>query len=108
MDKSGLTAEFKIKNTGKVVGKAVPMMFLTFPEKIRDYPEYIFKGFEKVEIKPGETETVKILADDHALSYFNVKQNKYVRVNEGIIKVYISDNGDPDDAKLNAEIKASY
>ena len=108
MDKSGLTAEFKIKNTGKVVGKAVPMMFLTFPENIGDYPKYIFKGFEKVEIKPGETETVKILADDHALSYFNVTQNKYVRVNEGIIKVYISDNGDPDDAKLNAEIKASY
>ena len=108
MDESGLTAEFEIKNTGNVVGKAVPMMFLTFPKNIGDYPEYIFKGFEKIEIQPGKTETVKILADDHALSYFNVKQNKYVRIKEGIIQVYISDNGDPSKAKLYSSINANY
>ena len=108
MNKEGLTAEFKVKNTGDVKGKAVPMMFLTFPESIGDYPEYIFKGFEKVEIEPGKTKTVKILADDHALSYFNVDKNKYVRVNNGKIKVYISDNGDPSNAKLKSEIDSKY
>ena len=108
MDKNGLTAEFKIKNTGDRTGKAVPMMFLTFPESIGDYPPYIFKGFEKVEIQPGQTETVKILADDHALSYFNEHQNKYVRVNEGKIKVFISDNAEPSNSKLSSEIDASF
>ena len=108
MNQDGLTAKFNIKNTGSVKGKAVAMMFLTFPENIGDYPEYIFKGFEKIEIEPGQTKTIKIIADDHALSYFNVAQNKYVRVNEGIIKVSISDNGDPSQAKLNGEINANY
>ena len=108
MNGNGLTATFKVKNTGSVTGKAVPMMFLTFPNTIGDYPSYIFKGFEKVEIKPGETETVSITADDHALSYFNVEQNKYVRVDDGTIKVYISDNGDPSQYKLNADINAKY
>ena len=108
MNKDGLTAEFKVKNTGDRAGKAVPMLFLTFPESIGDYPPNIFKGFEKVEIQPGQTETVKILADDHALSYFNESQNKYVRVNEGKIKVYISDNADPSQFKLNSEIDANY
>ncbi len=109
MDKKGLTAEFKVKNTGDRAGKAVPMMFLTFPSSIGDYPPYIFKGFEKVEIQPGKTETVKILADDHALSYFNVKQNKYVRVNEGEIEVSISDNADPNNAKkLTSKVDAKY
>jgi beta-glucosidase len=108
MNKDGLTAEFKVKNTGDRAGKAVPMLFLTFPENIGDYPPNIFKGFEKVEIQPGQTETVKILADDHALSYFNESQNKYVRVNEGKIKVYISDNADPSQFKLNSEIDANY
>ena len=108
MNKSGLTAEFKIKNNGKIKGKAVPMMFLTFPDSIGDYPEYIFKGFEKIELEPGQTETIKILADDHALSYFNVKENKYVRVKNGKIKVYISDNGDPSQAKLQDEVDASF
>ena len=108
MNKDGLTAEFKVKNTGDRAGKAVPMLFLTFPESIGDYPPNIFKGFEKVEIQPGQTETVKILADDHALSYFNESQNKYVRVNEGKIKVYISDNADPSQFELNSEIDANY
>ena len=108
MNVSGLTAEFKVKNIGNVTGKAVPMMFLTFPESIGDYPEYIFKGFEKIELEPNETKTVKIFADDHALSYFNVDENKYVRVKDGIIKVAISDNGDPSKSKLNKEINAKY
>ena len=106
MNENGLTAEFEIKNNGKIKGKAVPMMFLTFP--IEDYPEYIFKGFEKIEIQPGKTATIKILADDHALSYFDVQENKYVRVKKGKIKVYISDNGDPTKTKLKDEIDASY
>ena len=108
MEEKGLTAEIKIKNTGDVGGKAVAMMFLTFPESIGDYPKYIFKGFEKIEIQPGQTKTLKILADEHSLSYFNVEKNKYVRIKEGKIKVYISDNGDPSQAKLSAEINANY
>ena len=106
INNDGLTAEFKIKNTGSIVGKAVAMMFLDFPDSIGDYPKNIFKGFEKVEIQPGETASVKIFADDHALSYFNVKENKYVRV-KGNIKVYISDNADPSKFKLNGEVNAS-
>ena len=106
INNDGLTAEFKIKNTGSIVGKAVAMMFLDFPDSIGDYPKNIFKGFEKVEIQPGETASVKILADDHALSYFNVNENKYVRV-KGNIKVYISDNADPSKYKLNGEVNAS-
>ena len=108
MDEKGLTAEMKIKNTGDVEGKAVAMMFLTFPESIGDYPKYILKGFDKIEIHPGQTKTLKILADEHSLSYFNVEQNKYVRIKEGKIKVYISDNGDPSQVKLSAEINANY
>ena len=108
MSKEGLTATFKIKNTGNVAGKAVGLLFLSFPDTIGDYPKYIFKGFEKVEIQPGQTESVSITVDDHGLSYFNVSENKYVRVNEGKINVYISDNGDKDDAKLTAEVDASF
>ena len=108
MSKEGLTAEFNIKNESPIDGQAVPMMFLTFPKSIGDYPEHIFKGFEKVEIKSNETKKVKIMADDHALSYFNVTQNKYVRVSEGKIKVYIAENGDLSETKLMAQINANY
>ncbi len=108
MKEEGLFAEFDVKNDGDVSGSAVPMMFLSFPDSIGDYPKYIFKGFEKVEIEPGETKNVIIKADAHALSYFNVKENKYVRVSDGTIEVYIAENGDPSQAKLSAEISSKY
>ena len=104
INKEGLNAEFNVKNIGSVSGSAVPMMFLTFPDNIGDYPKYIFKGFEKIEIEPGKIKNVNIKADDHALSYFNVEENKYIRIKEGKIKVYIGENGDPLQAKLRTEI----
>jgi len=97
-----------VKNTGTVNGSAVPMLFLTFPDYIGDYPKYIFKGFEKIELNPGEIKDVTIKADAHALSYFNVGENKYVRVDKGKIKVYIGENGDPLQAKFMAEIDCKY
>ena len=108
MNKEGLKATFYVTNNSTVTGSAVPMMFVTFPESIGDYPKYIFKGFEKVEIKEGEKKKVEILADDHALSYFNLKAKNYVRVNEGVIKVSIAENGDPDQSLLSGEIDAKY
>ena len=108
IDKDGLKSTFNVCNVGKVIGKAVPMMFITFPEYIGDYPEYILKGFEKVEVDVNETKEVTIIADDHALSYFDVNKNNYVRVNSGMIKVYIAENGDPKQAKLSYEIDAKY
>ena len=108
MNKEGLTAQFMVKNNGSFLGSAVPMMFLTFPKNIGEYPEYIFKGFEKTEIEPGEIKTVIIKVDEHALSYFNVEKNNYVRVSQGKIKVYIGENGDPKDYRLSMEIDSKY
>ena len=108
MTKEGLIAEFKVKNVGSVTGSAVPMIFLTFPDSIGDYPKYIFKGFDKVELTPGEQKTISITVDDHALSYFNVEKNQYVRVNNGIIKVYLAENGNPNEKILEAEIDSKF
>ena len=108
MTKDGLIVELNVKNIGPVSGSAVPMVFLTFPDSIGDYPKYIFKGFEKVELNPEETQKVSITVDDHALSYFNVEQNKYVRVNDGMIKVYVAENGNPDESKLQGEIDSKF
>ena len=108
MEEKGLTATVNVKNAGKMKGSAVVLLYLTFPSEIGDYPEYILKGFEKVEVDVGKTKSVEIFADDHALSYFSEKDNNYVRVKSGKIKVYIGKNGNPSDAILNAEIDADY
>ena len=108
MDIKGLKAKFSVKNNSSEPGQAVPMLFLTFPESIGEYPKHIFKGFEKVNINPWETKSVTIEVDDHALSYFNVEKNSYTRVDNGIIKVCIAENADPSKDEFCEEIDAKY
>ena len=54
-----LTATFNVKNEGDFDGDVVPMLFLKFPtiDEYGDdgYPSKLFKGFDKVFIKSGET-----------------------------------------------------
>jgi len=104
ISEKGLTIEFNVTNVGPRKGQAVPMIFLSFP--IENYPKYIFKGFEKVKLDVNETNRVSIFVDDHALSYFN--NNKYTRVNNGTIEVYIAENGNITDSTLNLSIEANY
>ena len=83
MTKEGLIAEFKITNIGSFSGSAIPMMFLTFPENIREYPKYIFKGFEKIDVDIGETKNVSIIADAHLFLNLMLKKMNIL----GLIKV---------------------
>jgi beta-glucosidase len=92
-----LTATFKVKNTGSVDGDAVPMLFLKFPDSVAsdsqngEYPSKLFKGFEKVFVKAGETNSVTITVDEHALSYYSVSKSAFV-LPSGTYKVYIGHN----------------
>ena len=92
MDVNGLKTKFTVKNTGSVDGDAVPMLFLKFPDGIfakDEYPEKLFKGFDKVFVKAGGTKEVTITVDDHALSYYDVGLKKFVRPDKGKYEVYI-------------------
>ena len=104
MKKKGLTVKFKVKNTGKYKGKVVPMVFLKFP--IDNYPEKVFKGFDKKSIKSGSSSTFKIVIEDHDLSYYDVSKSDYVRPTSGDFTVYVGENAR--DIKLTKTIGANY
>jgi beta-glucosidase-like glycosyl hydrolase len=105
-----LVATFSVKNKGTIDGDAVPMLFLHFPDTIKsdcdggDYPNKLFKGFEKVLVKAGQTNTVKITVDEHALSYYSVSLKSFVRPS-GTFKVYIGK--DASDSALSADVTIS-
>lgn len=67
----------------------------------------MFKGFDKKSIKPNESVKFEILVDDHALSYYNIEQEKYVRPNEGKYIVYVGFDA-REFNKLQAEVEAKY
>ena len=95
-----LTATFNVKNDDSLDGDVVPMLFLKFPtiDEYGDdgYPSKLFKGFDKVFIKSGETKSVTITVDEHALSYYSVSEKKF-KMGSGTYTVYIGLNAGSDD-----------
>nr|ANS13824.1 BGL3 [Pecoramyces ruminantium] len=105
MEDDGLYVSLTVTNTGKVAGAAVPMIFLSFPESVKDYPIRLFKGFDKVMLKAGESKETTIFIDAHGLSYFDVEKMEYVRPKDGEFTVYAGSNAR--DLPLNVKVLAN-
>eukprot|EP00833_Pecoramyces_ruminatium_P004249 jgi/Orpsp1_1/1178281/evm.model.c7180000064691.1 len=105
MKEDGLYVTLTVSNTGDVDGAAVPMIFLSFPESVKDYPIRLFKGFDKIMLKAGESKETTIFIDDHSLSYFDVEKMEYVRPKEGEFTVYAGSNAK--DLPLKTVVSAS-
>jgi beta-glucosidase len=105
-----LTATFNVKNDGSKDGDVVPMLFLKFPTideyGANGYPSKLFKGFDKVFIKSGETKSVSITVDEHALSYYSESEKKFKMVS-GTYDVYIGLNAGSDYNKLTKTVNIS-
>jgi beta-glucosidase len=71
--KVGSTVEvgFDVTNTGAVAGAEVAQLYVSDPSAKTDRPERELKGFEKVNLAPGETKHVTISLDARAFSYWS-------------------------------------
>ncbi|KAL6607187.1 beta-glucosidase [Neocallimastix sp. 'constans'] len=92
MEEDGLHVTLTVTNTGDVAGAAVPMIFLSFPDVVKDYPSRLFKGFDKVMLEAGESKEVNIIVDNHDLSYFDVDTMEFVQPEEGEYTVFAGSN----------------
>ncbi|SHJ04829.1 beta-glucosidase [Mesonia phycicola] len=65
-----ITASVTVKNTGTVKGEEVVQLYIRdlFASITRPIKE--LKGFEKIELNPGESKTVSFKIDEELLSYF--------------------------------------
>ncbi len=63
-----LTVSFRVTNTGAVAGKEAPQVYLTGAGGVK-LQRLI--GFDKVDLKPGETRTVTLKADPRLLASFD-------------------------------------
>jgi hypothetical protein len=71
--KSMLTVEYTITNSGARAGKEASQVYVTLPAEANE-PSKRLVGFQKVNLRPGETRRVAITIDEsapnHPLSYF--------------------------------------
>ena len=72
-DQETVTATVTVKNTGKRAGKAVVQLYVGDEESSVFRPVRELKGFEKVELQPGEAKDVSITLDKRAFAYWNTQ-----------------------------------
>jgi beta-glucosidase len=73
-----VTAQFEIKNTGAVAGAEIAQLFIHQKNPSLPRPEKELKGFKKVFLKPGETQTVSIPLEKNAFAFYDPAQKSWV------------------------------
>lgn len=80
ISRSGKTvnASFVVKNTGNRAGADVAQVYVHQEKSSLDRPEKELKGFQKVQLKAGESRRITISLGDDAFRYFDDRVNKWV------------------------------
>ncbi|HEV2320005.1 MAG TPA: glycoside hydrolase family 3 C-terminal domain-containing protein, partial [Verrucomicrobiae bacterium] len=73
-----VTAQFQIENTGKVAGAEVAELYVHERKPALFRPEKELKGFKRVFLQPGETETVAIPLDKTAFAYYDPARKSWI------------------------------
>lgn len=70
-DQEILTVEVDVTNTGTRYGKEVVQLYVADQESTVIRPVKELKGFEKIDLEPGETKTVTFKLSKRAFAYYN-------------------------------------
>lgn len=76
-DKETIEVKVKVKNTGKVKGKEIVQLYVRDVESKVNRPEKELKGFEKIELAPGEEKTVTFKLDKRSFAYYNTEMRDW-------------------------------
>ncbi|KNB49692.1 beta-glucosidase family protein [Streptomyces caatingaensis] len=86
---SGHAVTFTVTNTGDRAGADVPQVYLGPPAGCPvELPPRSLVGFERVELKPGESRGVTVRIDERQLSYWDAGHGGWVRT-RGARPVYV-------------------
>jgi len=74
------TASVSVQNTGDVAGAAVPQLYLGLPQPAnQDFtPVKVLRGFEKVLLQPGESQTVTFNLTRRDISYWDIYTQQWI------------------------------
>lgn len=68
---------FQIQNTGDRTGKEVPQVYVGNRVSRIEKSRWELRQFIKVELQPGESQTVKLALNRRAFSWYNVKEQRW-------------------------------
>lgn len=79
----------KVKNIGKYKGGYVGQLYIEFPSTLVGSPPRILRGFEKVFIDKGKTESISFNILHRDLSIWDVESQQWI-IQTGTYKIYIA------------------
>jgi len=86
-----VTVSFKVKNTGSRAGAEVAQVYVGEDHPAVPRPTHELKGFERVELAPGESKSVGVTLDPRAFSYYDV-ESKAWKIDAGRFTISVGDN----------------
>jgi beta-glucosidase len=100
--KTGEATEVQVDvtNTGKAAGDAVAQLYIHQRAGSASRPVRQLKGFERLALKPGETQTLKFTLGEQELSFWS-PQTKVWAVEPGVFDVWA---GEDSTASLHTEL----
>ena len=101
-DDETLTLTFKVKNIGKVAGKETAQVYVKDRESSIFRPKKELKGFDKVELAPGEETEVSLTLDKRSFAYYDVDRKDWV-VETGVFDILVGASSA--DVRLNGSVE---
>lgn len=77
-----------VKNTGDMAGKEVLQLYVAAKDSAVDRPVKELKGYEKTELKPGETKKVNFALNPESFAYFD-EETGHFRAEAGFYEILI-------------------
>jgi beta-glucosidase len=98
---STVAVSFDVTNTGSVAGAEVAQLYVSDPSTKATRPERELKGFEKINLAPGETKHVTLNLDARAFSYWSDATKKWT-IDPGKFVILVGDSSE--NTPLHADV----
>ncbi|MHA6696226.1 glycoside hydrolase family 3 C-terminal domain-containing protein [Chryseobacterium sp. A321] len=98
------TVTTTVKNTGKRAGSEIVQLYISDLKSSLPRPIKELKGFEKVQLQPGEQKTITFTLDKSALSFFDDKEHEWV-AEPGTFKALIGASSEDIRSEVSFDLK---
>lgn len=105
-EKDDIYVSFTIKNIGNVKGREIAQIYISQEDSIVFKPKKELKGFEKIELKPGEEKSVTVVLSKKDFEYYNVETKKW-EIESGKYKILVGKSSKDIVLEQEIEIKSN-
>ena len=86
-----VTVSFTLKNTGTRKGADVAQVYVSDDHLKAPHAERQLKGFERVELVPGENKVVSVVLDARAFAYYDIAAKRWM-IEPGKFTIHVGDS----------------